>query len=122
MQVLEDLALDFPLLGSLVEQRAGGQKRLPLGVAGARSDGAGFIAASITAAAESEAVERPPSATAVESASTTDSPASVSEAIESYGQTHGAVQLPSKSATAGRPTTAWIFNSPTVPMTWNSAA
>ncbi len=30
-RVLEDLAEDFPLLDSLVERRAGGQKRLPLG-------------------------------------------------------------------------------------------
>src|SRR4029079_12844919 len=29
-RVLEDLADDFPLLRSLVDQRAGGQKRLPL--------------------------------------------------------------------------------------------
>ena len=61
VQVLEDLALEFPLLGSLVEQRAGGQKRLPLGVRGAGSDGRGFVAASLTAAAESEPSENPPS-------------------------------------------------------------
>jgi len=31
-RVLEELAEDFPLLDSLVERRAGGQKRLPLGI------------------------------------------------------------------------------------------
>ena len=46
-QVLEDLAADFPLLGSLVEQRAGGQKRLPLGVRGGNGDGRAFVSASV---------------------------------------------------------------------------
>jgi len=53
-QLLEDLAVDFPLLGSLVEQHAGGQKRLPLGVRGANGDGRAFVAASLTAAAETD--------------------------------------------------------------------
>lgn len=98
VQVLEDLALDFPMLGSLVEQRAGGQKRLPLGVAGARGDGQGFVAASISAAAESDASENPPTALAAEPTRASDSPPTVNEASESYGREHGAVQLPSKSA------------------------
>lgn len=37
-RVLEDLSDDFPLLASLVEHRAGGQKRLPIG--GREADGA----------------------------------------------------------------------------------
>jgi Histidine kinase-, DNA gyrase B-, and HSP90-like ATPase len=48
--LLEDLAIDFPLLASLVEQRAGGQKRLPLGAPG-NSDGRSFVAASVYAMA-----------------------------------------------------------------------
>lgn len=51
-QVLEDLALDFPLLASLVEQRAGGQKRLPLGTGAKIVDGATFVTASIAEQAE----------------------------------------------------------------------
>ena len=51
--LLEDLAIDFPLLASLVEQRAGGQKRLPLGARG-NGDARSFVAASVTALAESE--------------------------------------------------------------------
>jgi len=45
VHVLEELALDFPLLASLVERRSGGQKRLPLGGNGA--DGRAFVAASV---------------------------------------------------------------------------
>ena len=50
-QLLEDLAIDFPLLSSLVEQRVGGQKRLPLGNGGV-ADARTFVAASVTAANE----------------------------------------------------------------------
>jgi hypothetical protein len=46
-QMLEDLAVDFPLLASLVEQRAGGQKTLPLGNNGGVESPRSFIAASI---------------------------------------------------------------------------
>lgn len=37
-RVLEDLSNIFPLLGSLVEHRKGGQKRLPLGLPGSHED------------------------------------------------------------------------------------
>lgn len=50
--VLVDLAEEFPLLASLVEQRAGGQKRLPIGPTGAAGDGRAFLASSITGLAE----------------------------------------------------------------------
>jgi len=50
VHVLEDLAVDFPLLASLVERRAGGQKRLPLG--GNGKDARAFVAASIAEQAE----------------------------------------------------------------------
>jgi hypothetical protein len=47
-RVIEDLSQDFPLLASLVEQRAGGQKRLPIGknggVGGALPSAATFAA------------------------------------------------------------------------------
>ena len=45
--VLEDLAGDFPLLASLVERRAGGQKRLPLGSSGKVADAHTFVTASV---------------------------------------------------------------------------
>jgi hypothetical protein len=53
VHLLEDLALDFPLLASLVERRAGGQKRLPLGGRG-ESEGMAFVAAAIVEQAERE--------------------------------------------------------------------
>ncbi len=55
--VLVDLADEFPLLASLVEQRAGGQKRLPIGPPGSAGDGQAFLASSITR--HSEEVEEP---------------------------------------------------------------
>lgn len=51
--LLEDLVNDFPLLSSLIERHAGGQKRLPLGVRGDAGDARSFVTASITAVAES---------------------------------------------------------------------
>jgi Histidine kinase-, DNA gyrase B-, and HSP90-like ATPase len=45
--VLVDLADEFPLLASLVERRAGGQKRLPIGQTGSAEDGHGLLAASV---------------------------------------------------------------------------
>jgi hypothetical protein len=52
--LLEDLACDFPLLSSLVERRAGGQKRLSFGGPGAYTDGRSFLAAAVTAEVEAE--------------------------------------------------------------------
>jgi hypothetical protein len=52
--LLEDLACDFPLLSSLVERRAGGQKRLPFGGPGPYTDGRSFLAAAVTAEVEAE--------------------------------------------------------------------
>ena len=45
--LLEELACEFPLLASLVERRAGGQKRLPLGSSGKATDARAFVAASV---------------------------------------------------------------------------
>lgn len=50
--VLVDLAEEFPLLASLVERRAGGQKRLPIGLPAAVEDGQGLLAASIMSGTE----------------------------------------------------------------------
>ncbi len=50
--VLVNLADDFPMLASLVEQRLGGQRRLPIGRPGANSDAPAFLAASIGTAAD----------------------------------------------------------------------
>lgn len=50
--VLEELASEFPLLASLVERRAGGQKRLPLGSGEAAGDSRALVAASVIEQAE----------------------------------------------------------------------
>lgn len=50
--VLEDLASEFPLLASLVERRAGGQKRLPLGSGGTAAESRALVAASVIEQAE----------------------------------------------------------------------
>jgi hypothetical protein len=51
-QLLEDLADEFPLLGSLVERRSGGQKKLPMGINGKAADVGRFIMASVSYGAE----------------------------------------------------------------------
>ncbi len=56
-RVLEDLSSTFPLLGSLIERRAGGQKRLPLGTTGDGADGRALVASFVTAQAEKEPEE-----------------------------------------------------------------
>jgi hypothetical protein len=56
--VLEDLALDFPLLSSLVEQRSGGQKRLPLGQPSNTAESRAFVAASIAEPSAAYAKQR----------------------------------------------------------------
>jgi len=56
-RVLHDLADDFPLLATLVQGRAGGQRRLPIGKGGGGADGRAFLAASVvsgSAVAEAE--------------------------------------------------------------------
>jgi hypothetical protein len=52
--VLEDLAHEFPLLTSLVERRAGGQKRLALGSSGKAADSRSFITGSVLQQAGAE--------------------------------------------------------------------
>ncbi len=53
--VLVDLADDFPMLASLVEQRLGGQRKLPMGRPGAATEASAFLGASVGAAAEGTA-------------------------------------------------------------------
>jgi Histidine kinase-, DNA gyrase B-, and HSP90-like ATPase len=53
VHVLEDLAEEFPLLASLVEHRAGGQKKLSLGSSGNITDPRAFVTASVMEQAES---------------------------------------------------------------------
>jgi len=53
-RVLEDLSNAFPLLGSLIERRSGGQKRLPLGTSGDVPDGRALVANLITTQAQEE--------------------------------------------------------------------
>jgi hypothetical protein len=60
VHLLEDLAVDFPLLASLVETRAGGQKKLPFGGRGTPADARSLVAAAISAAACAEAAEPTP--------------------------------------------------------------
>jgi hypothetical protein len=61
--VLVDLADEFPLLASLVERRAGGQKRLPIGQTLSADDGHAVLAMSVMTGAEAlEAAATPPEA------------------------------------------------------------
>lgn len=61
--VLVDLAEEFPLLASLVERRAGGQKRLPIGQGKSSDDGHAVLAMSVMTGAEAlEEVATPPEA------------------------------------------------------------
>jgi len=53
-RVLEDLSNAFPLLGSLIERRSGGQKRLPLGTSGDVEDGRALVASLVTSQVEEE--------------------------------------------------------------------
>lgn len=61
-QVLVDLAEEFPLLASLVERRAGGQKRLPIGRDGSAMDGQALVAAAVIQRAEEVEEEAAPPA------------------------------------------------------------
>lgn len=61
--VLEELAEDFPLLASLVERRAGGQKRLPLGAGATVAEPRDLVSASVMATAderEADGATEPP--------------------------------------------------------------
>lgn len=53
-RVLVDLADDFPLLATLVEQRAGGQRRLPIGRPDGVADARALMALSVAGSGETE--------------------------------------------------------------------
>jgi hypothetical protein len=95
--LLEDLALDFPLLASLVERRAGGQKRLPLSGRGNEEAGQSFVAASIGALAESDAGRTMPTRTPSES----ENPV-VNEPAGKFNTPQAGIPLPGKNG-AHRP-------------------
>jgi Histidine kinase-, DNA gyrase B-, and HSP90-like ATPase len=94
--LLEDLAIDFPLLATLVEQRAGGQKRLPLGARG-NGDGRSFVAASVSALAESGRSYMEGTAPNVEQRSA-ENP-TVNESAQDLTEPEHDLQLPGKSTT-----------------------
>ncbi|MFQ5799738.1 MAG: ATP-binding protein [Bacteroidota bacterium] len=54
VHVLEELATEFPLLASLVEQHSGGQKKLPLGSSGRVTDPRSLVTASVIVQAEAD--------------------------------------------------------------------
>jgi hypothetical protein len=95
--VLEELALDFPLLASLVEQRSGGQKRLPLGQASSASESRAFVAASIAEHSEAFPDERKSPSSSPQSQNS-DKTRNGSSATESaVAPSHGLL-LPAQSA------------------------
>ena len=98
-QLLEDLAIDFPLLSSLVDQRAGGQKRLPLGARGSVTDARSFVGASLTAMSEDDG-----DGTAIEPYTETNQAenSTVGERAETFADQEHGLLLPSRSA-AHRP-------------------
>ncbi|MGH7794453.1 MAG: ATP-binding protein [Candidatus Binatia bacterium] len=90
--LLEDLAADFPLLSSLVERRAGGQKRLPFGGRGEAVDGRSFLAAAVTAEADAE--ESTEDAASAPSAAARDEHSQPSEAEPSNPSREAGTTLP----------------------------
>jgi hypothetical protein len=98
--LLEDLAIDFPLLASIVEQRAGGQRRLPLGARGNNGEARSFVAASVSALAEG-GEPRTEESNPSEADRERENPAA-HEAASAYTADKQELQLPGKPA-ARRP-------------------
>jgi hypothetical protein len=92
--LLEDLAEDFPLLASLVEHRANGQKRLPLGEARNGEGASALVAASIIRLAERPEAEE----TEVSGKSSPGEKSTVREDAPPYAAASEEIQLPSKPA------------------------
>ena len=95
--LLEDLAGDFPLLASLVERRAGGQKRLAFGAPGNNGEARALVAASISEASvrsEDDADETGPRSENGSSESPT-----VNEPASDFTAHSDAIQLPGKTGT-----------------------
>jgi hypothetical protein len=96
-RVLVDLADDFPLLAALVERRAGGQRRLPIGAAAGAEDARALVAASVALAAESGEDEAPEGASGEGGAPPDDSGAAASPSSpEPEPEPGAAVALPAK--------------------------
>jgi hypothetical protein len=95
--LLEDLAEDFPLLASLVERRAGGQKRLPLGGRGTGNNGRSFIAASVAAVAEH--AEESAGETGSEDNDQPEESVSADESAERARSEGGELKLPARTGT-----------------------
>ena len=95
--LLEDLADDFPLLASLVERRAGGQKRLALGNPGNNGGARAFVTASLTEAAERRENDAGEIGPASENCAT-ESPG-VNEPAANFAAPGEAIQLPAKTGT-----------------------
>ncbi len=105
-RVLMDLSDSFPLLSALVEQRMGGQRKLPIGRAGGAPDGRALLLASVASAAEREsdptladerprAVDEPATDVAVEPVEPVEPPGPPPEKPQDQRQTHpSGVQLP----------------------------
>ncbi|MCE3241688.1 MAG: hypothetical protein K0Q83_2195 [Deltaproteobacteria bacterium] len=95
VHVLEDLAIDFPLLASLVEQRSGGQKRLPLGQPSNATESRAFVAVSIAEQSEAFADQREPASSS--QSQNGDKSRSDTPATESVAAGHGLL-LPAQAA------------------------
>ena len=91
--LLEDLADDFPLLASLVERRAGGQKRLPLAGRIDNGEARSFVAASVSAMADQKNVVDQPSPNGENSVS--ESPI-VNEPASGFSKQESSLQWPGK--------------------------
>jgi hypothetical protein len=92
--LLEDLADDFPLLASLVERRAGGQKRLPFDGRGDKADAREFVAAALTEPRINEEAAEP--------VATHDTPGDVTQSAKtnkSDGMAISGVTLPANGRT-----------------------
>ncbi|MCE3224133.1 MAG: hypothetical protein K0S58_2313 [Nitrospira sp.] len=95
--MLVEMAEEFPLLSSLVEKRAGGQKRLPIGGEAAGEDPHGFVAATTRATEQESGAAEP----AELGAASSDEPMTDSEEqqLEERQVPPGEVMLP---GTGGR--------------------
>jgi hypothetical protein len=98
VHVLEDLADEFPLLASLVERRAGGQKKLPWGSTGKVTDPRAFVTASVTERAEAyERAGEPTEPSPGSGPPTADGNSTNPEPANSVLREHPGLVLPGKS-------------------------
>ena len=95
--LLEELADDFPLLASLVERRAGGQKRLPLAARVNNGAARSFVAASVSQLAERGENSAREAAGADVGTNETETLA-VNESAPSFSRGEDGLQLPGKAS------------------------